>query len=94
MYEQVLEGLHLVAKHAALPLLDHFLGWRKEALVKATRAGGEIIVLRKRVSTGLGPSSTTQCWQWRIAEHVFSGGTKTVNAAVGKLETSISRCNA
>ena len=77
VYEQVLEGLHLVAKHAALPLLDHFLGWRKEALVKATRAGGEIIVLRKRVSTGLGPSSNTQYCQSHNTEHLSSEGMET-----------------
>jgi len=49
VYDCVLEGLNLVAKQAALPLLDHLLTWRREALVRATRAGGEVMVLRKRV---------------------------------------------
>ena len=50
VYECVLQGLNLVAKQAALPLLDHLFTWRREALVRATRAGGEMMVLRKRVS--------------------------------------------
>ena len=49
VYDCVLQGLNLVAKQAALPLLDHLFTWRREALVRATRAGGEMIVLRKRV---------------------------------------------
>ena len=52
VYDCVLQGLNLVARKAALPLLDHLFTWRREALVRATRAGGEMMVLRKRVIRG------------------------------------------
>ena len=45
----MLDGLRLVARHAALPLLDHLLNWRKDALAKAARAGSDLMVIRKRV---------------------------------------------
>lgn len=49
MYEKVLRGLNLVARHAATPLLDALLAWRKEAESQAQRAGPELVVLRKKV---------------------------------------------
>ena len=49
MYDKVLNGLHLVARHAATPLLDTLLAWRKDAESQASRAAIEIVVLRKKV---------------------------------------------
>lgn len=49
MYDKVLNGLHLVARHAAMPLLDALLAWRKDAESQASRAAIEIVVLRKKV---------------------------------------------
>lgn len=49
MYDKVLNGLHLVARHAAMPLLDALLAWRKDAESQASRAPVEIVVLRKKV---------------------------------------------
>ena len=48
-YGRVLAGLHLVSQHAAPPLLEALLTWRKESLNVAARAPGEVYVLRKRV---------------------------------------------
>lgn len=48
LYERVLDGLHLVARHAATGLLDALLQWRKENLNLAARAGAELVILRKR----------------------------------------------
>lgn len=48
MYDKVLKGLNLVACHAATPLLDALLAWRKEAESQAQRAGPELVVLRKK----------------------------------------------
>jgi len=45
----VLNGLNLVAQHAAMPLLDALLAWRKDAESQAQRLGGELVVLRKKV---------------------------------------------
>ena len=49
VYEKVLTGLNLVARHAAMPLLDALLAWRKDAESQAQRAGVELVVLRKKV---------------------------------------------
>lgn len=49
MYDKVLNGLDLVARHAAMPLLDALLAWRKDAESQASRAAVEIVVLRKKV---------------------------------------------
>ena len=51
MYDRVLEGLHLVARHAASYLLDQVLSWRRDSLNVAARLSPEVLVLRKRVST-------------------------------------------
>lgn len=50
VYDKVLNGLNLVARHAATPLLDALLSWRKDAESQAQRAGPELVVLRKKVS--------------------------------------------
>ena len=50
VYEKVLYGLNLVARHAAMPLLDALLAWRKDAESQASRAASELVVLRKKVS--------------------------------------------
>lgn len=47
-YSKVLNGLALVARHAAIQLLDALLTWRKLALNEAARAGSSDS-LRKRV---------------------------------------------
>lgn len=49
LYEKVLKGLNLVARHAAMPLLDALLAWRKDAESQASRAAVESVVLRKKV---------------------------------------------
>lgn len=49
VYDKVLNGLHLVARHAAMPLLDALLAWRKDAESQASRAPVELVVLRKKV---------------------------------------------
>ena len=49
VYDKVLNGLKLVARHAAMPLLDALLAWRKDAESQASRAAIEIVVLRKKV---------------------------------------------
>ena len=49
VYEKVLTGLNLVARHAAMPLLDALLAWRKDAESQAQRSGVELVVLRKKV---------------------------------------------
>lgn len=49
VYDKVLSGLNLVACHAATPLLDALLSWRKDAEAQAQRAGSELVVLRKKV---------------------------------------------
>lgn len=49
VYDKVLSGLNLVARHAAMPLLDALLAWRKDAESMAQRAGMELVVLRKKV---------------------------------------------
>ena len=49
VYDKVLNGLNLVARHAAMPLLDALLAWRKDAESMAQRAGMELVVLRKKV---------------------------------------------
>ena len=50
VYEKVLGGLSLVARHAAMPLLDALLAWRKDAESQAQHAGSELVVLRKKVT--------------------------------------------
>ena len=50
-YPQVLAGLKLAARHAAEPLLDSLLTWRKEALAQAAKPKPEVVILRKRVQT-------------------------------------------
>ncbi|KAL0053523.1 hypothetical protein WJX82_006983 [Trebouxia sp. C0006] len=50
VYEKVLNGLNLVAQHAAMPLLDALLAWRKDAESQAQRLGGELVVLRKKLA--------------------------------------------
>ena len=49
VYEKVMKGLNLVARHAAMPLLDALLAWRKDVESQASRAGVESVVLRKKV---------------------------------------------
>lgn len=49
MYEKILSGLALVARHAAKPLLEALLAWRKSMLEQAIKASGQQLVLRKRV---------------------------------------------
>ena len=48
-YTQVLAGLKLAARHAAEPLLDSLLTWRREALALAAKPKPEVMILRKRV---------------------------------------------
>lgn len=48
-YPQVLAGLKLAARHAAEPLLDSLLTWRRDALAQAAKAKPEVMILRKRV---------------------------------------------
>ncbi len=55
LYERVLDGLRLVARHAATGLLDALLQWRKENLNLAARSGAELLILRKRVCAAPGP---------------------------------------
>lgn len=50
VYEKVLGGLSLVARHAAMPLLDALLAWRKDAESQAQHAGSELVVLRKKLA--------------------------------------------
>ncbi|KAK9839278.1 hypothetical protein WJX81_005497 [Elliptochloris bilobata] len=50
LYDRVLDGLHLVARHAATGLLDALLQWRKENLNLAARSGAEPVILRKRLA--------------------------------------------
>lgn len=52
-YPQVLAGLKLAARHAAEPLLDSLLTWRREALAQAAKAKPEVMILRKRVRPGV-----------------------------------------
>lgn len=49
VYEKVLKGLKLVARHAAMPLLDALLAWRKDAESQASRSAPESVLLRKKV---------------------------------------------
>ena len=49
VYEKVLKGLNLVARHAAMPLLDALLAWRKDAESQASRSAPESVVIRKKV---------------------------------------------
>ena len=53
VYEKVLSGLSLVARHAAMPLLDALLGWRKDAESQAQHGGSDVMVLRKKVNNHL-----------------------------------------
>lgn len=41
--------MNLVARHAAMPLLDALLAWRKDAESQAQRSGVELVILRKKV---------------------------------------------
>ncbi|KAL3146696.1 hypothetical protein ABBQ32_000920 [Trebouxia sp. C0010 RCD-2024] len=50
VYEKVLKGLKLVARHAAMPLLDALLAWRKDAESQASRSAPESVLLRKKLA--------------------------------------------
>ena len=81
LYERVLDGLRLVARHAATGLLDALLQWRKENLNLAARSGAELLILRKRVCAAPGPprppaaparrgrvcslTAPRRSWRWR-----------------------------
>lgn len=51
MWESVADGLQAVAEHAAQPLLDALLSWRRDAVSRAQLAADSGLVIRKRVTS-------------------------------------------